>query len=196
MSGPAMLAVGTFLPLVRLNEFGYTYSVVGTPAVLIYGIAALVFTLNVVSVKLLNDVILQLHFVAMALLGGCIVYGLKFSREGLDWFASTLAYNAPTLKAAKLDAYWAKLNELTGGINTIFGGLRKLYDMYGPGVTFNDVAIFTDAINSLNASQARTLIEAAGLPFDVIPVGIVLLGLSLLMQVITLLMLRGTRKPN
>lgn len=106
--GPALLAVGTFLPLVRLNEFDYTYSVAGTPALLIYGISALVFTLNFVSVKLLNDVILQLHLVAIALLGGCIVYGLKFSREGLDWFASTLAYNAPTLRAAKLDAYWAK----------------------------------------------------------------------------------------
>lgn len=193
---PALLAVGTFLPLVRLNEFNYTYSITGTPAVLIYGIATLVFTLNVVSVKLLNDIILQLHLVAMSLIGGCLIYGLKLSREGLDWFASSLAYNAPALKTTKLDAYWDRLNALTGGVNTMFGGLRTLYDMYGPGVTFNDVPIFSGAINSLNASQARTLIEAAGLPFDVMPVGIVLFGLSLLMQVITLVMLRGMRRTD
>lgn len=87
-----------------------------------------------------------------------------------------------------------KLNELTGGVNTMFGDLRTLYGMYGHSVTFNDVPIFSGTINSLNASQARSLTEAAGLPFDVVPVGIVLFGVSLLMQVITLLMLRGMRR--
>jgi len=185
-----LLALGTFLPVIRLKEFEYTYSVVGTSAVFFYVVAVIVFALNIVSVKVRNEVILQLQFVAIALFGGCLVYGLNLSREGIDWFASRLAYDAPTWQITNAVAYWDKLNELTGGVTTVYGSLQTLYDTIGPRVTYNGAEIFADTINSLNSAQVRSLIDAAGLPFAVLHVGIVCFVAALLMQIGTFFMLR------
>lgn len=185
-----MLALGTFLPTIRLKDFGYSYNVVGTPAVFFYVTAVIVFGLNIVSVKVRNEVILQLQFVAIALFGGCLVYGLNLRREGIDWFASRLAYDAPTWQITNADAYWAKLNELTGGVTTVYGSLKTLYDTIGPRVTYNGAEIFADTINDLNSAQIRSLIDAAGLPFEVLHVGIFCLVAALIMQVGTFFMLR------
>jgi hypothetical protein len=193
--GPALLALGTYLPLVR-TTLGYAYSIVGTPELLIYGIAVLIFALNVVSVKTNNDIVKQLHLVAIALLVGCVIYGVNLSFKGIDWFVTQTAYDAPSLNGTNQDAYWKKLAEFAGpAYHTWFGDLRKLYETWGPEVTMNNsTEIFRVVIHNLSFEQARDLYQAAGISYTVVPLGLVCIVISLGVQIWLLGMLRRSGK--
>lgn len=195
IAGPALLALGTYLPLVR-TTLGYAYSIVGTPELLIYGIATLIFALNVVSAKTNNDIVKQLHLVAIALLVGCVIYGVKISLEGIDWFVMETVYDAPSWANTNLDAYWKKLAEFAGSAYyTLFGDLRKLYETWGPQVTINDsTEIFWVVIRNLSSEQARSLYQAGGISYTVMPLGLGCIVVSLAVQIGVLMMLRRSGK--
>lgn len=192
--GPALLAIGAWIPVVK-STHGHTYSIVGNPALMIYGIAALILALNVVADKISAPIAKRLQLVAIVMLLGCLIHGINVSDDGTKWFNVQTAYDAPGWEKTDKDAYWQKLYQYGYGENLwLVGNLRRAYETYGPGVELNNQAIFRDTINSLTQEQAKDLTSAAKVDVQVIPFGIVAFVASFVVQLLILVSLHRRRE--
>lgn len=180
--GPGLLALGTWEPQVK-TSLDYAYSAYGNAVMVLYGIAFMLLALNLVSDKLSIDIGKRLQVVAVVVLLGCVIYGAQVSKEGMDWFSRQTAFDTPAMKGINHHKYWTSLSEHTGVVETLPGlTLRAAYVLYGPGFQVNGYPVFQNTIDSLTPAAAREIAEHAGVPYRVIPWGIVAYVLSLVAQ--------------
>lgn len=160
IAAPALLAIGATVAIVRTLS-GYSYSVVGNPALLLYVLAACLLAGNVMSDKLERELASRLQLTAMVLLAAVVVYGLYVSMEGVQWFYQQTAIDLPAQEGANVDAFWATLSGW-GFHNSGFGTLRHVYEVWGPNVAVNDIPVYQNTINSLSQAHLRELIATGG----------------------------------
>lgn len=180
------------------TTLGYTYSIRDSVAIGIYAVAVALLGLNLVSDKVPVGVGKRLHFLGIIMLLACLFVAVNTSKDGMDWFTRQYAHDAPAMRQANQEAYWAELGRhrpLAGvwlGLGVLLMGgrtsLRDLYDDYGPNVEINDQAVFQNAINQLTQQEAQELVMAAGIDIEIVPYGVLTYSASLIFQIAMLVM--------
>lgn len=179
--GCLLLAAGVWFPVVKTTT-GYAYSIVGTEAGLCYAAAAGALVVHLFYRQMAAPVATGLLRLTSWLFVAVLGYGLYVASAGMDWFYYQTALDMAGWDSVNKDEYWQLLNSFTGNQTTAFGGLRRLYEAWGPNVTLNDNPIFINTINGLPLEAVKKLTSLKGASVTPVPYGLAMMGVGLALQ--------------